>query len=167
MAKEEIAVLEAFRDHIAKTTGVKALLEPQPVKLHEPHLRIMAPTGWDCRFEDWTTNETAKLYTVKLDALVTLTAYGDGPDVYLGECLNASFKVNRYFRDPVGIPIVSLVKGAWKASGAGSITVTGQRKHGGQHFKNEDEAKGEKPYLYEENFEVSIYFPYAELTENQ
>lgn len=166
MAKEEIIILEIFRDHIAQKTGVKALLEPQPVKLHEPHLRIMSPIGWDFRFEDWMTNDT-KLYTVKLDVLVTLTAYGDGPDVYLGECLSASFKVNRYFHAPVSIPMVSLVKGAWNASGAGSISVTGQRRPGAQHFKNEDEGKGEKPYLYEESFDVSIYFPYAELTENQ
>ncbi len=154
--EEIVSVIEAFRDHIAKATGVNALLEPQPVRLHEPHLRIMAPTGWEFQFEDFTTNETARLYTVQVDALVALTAYGDGPDVYLSECMKASFKVNRYFRNPVTIKL-------WNAAGAGNISVNGKRKPGGQHFRNDEAEKGSKPYLYEESWDVSLFFPYAEL----
>ncbi|MBI4691702.1 MAG: hypothetical protein HY754_15795 [Nitrospirae bacterium] len=146
-------ILDIFKEHIEKSIGIKALIEPQPVKLQEPNIRIMAPTGWDFGFKDFTTNETARLYTVQLDMLVTLTAYGDGPDVYLDKCIQASFNLNKYFMTSFPIPVAG-----------GKMSVQGRRKPGGQHFKNEDAGNpGEKPYLYEENFEVSIFFPYAEL----
>ncbi len=166
--KEVIGILELFRDHIERQTGLKALLEPQQVKLLEPHLKVMAPTGWEFQSEGLTQNAAAKLYTARLGVLVTLTAYGDGPDFYLVECMSASFRLGRYFHDPVSIPVVSLEKNVsgvlWHSPKAGHVSARGIRRPGGQHFRNESDGSGEKPFLYEESYDVHIYFPYAELT---
>ncbi|MBI3584200.1 MAG: hypothetical protein HY096_09685 [Nitrospinae bacterium] len=142
-------ILRLFAEEMEKKTGIQTLVEPQPVELKEPHLRILAPTGFEFNFEDDRYYELGRLYTVRMDALVTLAASGDGPDLFLNKCIEASFKVNKFFYKPFSILLST-----------GYISINGKRKPGGQFFKNEKE--GEKPYLYEESFEASIYFPYAE-----
>jgi hypothetical protein len=142
-------------DFLKKETGLTVLVEPQPVMPAEPHLRIMF-SGFEfvSEFEkdaDFTEYGLENVYTLKVECLLTLTAQGDGPDVFLDEVISACFKVQKLFREPITIPVVD---------GFG-ITVSAKVKDKGQLFKNEEE--GKKPYLFEKNFELAIYMPYVEV----
>jgi hypothetical protein len=138
-------------DYLQKRTSLPIIIEPQPVSLSEPHIRLMY-TGIDIESgPDITGYNTEKLYTLKMDLLVTLTAEGDGPDVFLDKIVAASFALSRVFENAFCI-------GTCNGNG---ISVNGNRRPGGQFFKNEEE--GKRPYLYEENYEVSIYMPYVEV----
>lgn len=145
------AIKYLLAEHLHKVLNIPVVVEPQPVSYAEPHLRLMF-TGFD--FEatsDITVYHTEKLYTVRIDCLVTLTAYGDGPDVFLDSVVRASFALRRLFDRAFSIQTVD---------GYG-ITVVAKKKERGQIFKNEEE--GKKPYLYEENYDLSIYLPYVEV----
>jgi hypothetical protein len=142
-------------DFLKKETGLTVLVEPQPVMPAEPHLRIMF-SGFEFVSEfkkdaDFTGYGLENVYTLKMECLLTLTAQGDGPDVFLDEVISACFKVQKLFREPITIPVVD---------GFG-ITVSAKVKDKGQLFKNEEE--GKKPYLFEKNFELAIYMPYVEV----
>jgi hypothetical protein len=142
-------------DFLKKETGLTVLVEPQPVMPAEPHLRVMF-SGFEfvSEFEkdaDFTGYGIENVYTLKMECLLTLTAQGDGPDVFLDEVISACFKLQKLFREPITIPVVH---------GFG-ITVSAKVRDKGQLFKNEEE--GKKPYLFEKNFELAIYMPYVEV----
>jgi hypothetical protein len=142
-------------DFLKKETGLTVLVEPQPVMPAEPHLRIMF-SGFEFVSEfvedaDFTQYGIENIYTLKMECLLTLTAQGDGPDVFLDEVISACFKVQKLFHKPISIPVVD---------GFG-ITVSAKVRDKGQLFKNEEE--GKKPYLFEKNFELTIYMPYVEV----
>jgi hypothetical protein len=148
-------------DFLKKETGLSVLVEPQPVMPAEPHLRIMF-SGFEFVSEfsefsefvedaDFTGYGLENVYTLKMECLLTLTAQGDGPDVFLDEVISACFKVQKLFHKPITISVVD---------GFG-ITVSAKVKDKGQLFKNEEE--GKKPYLFEKNFELAIYMPYVEV----
>lgn len=139
-------------DYIKEKTKLPVIVEPQPVTLSEPHVRIMF-TGFDLdQGIDVTGYEVEELCTLKLQCLLTLTAHGDGPDRFLDEVVNASFQLRRFLSDTFTIATVD---------GYG-ITVQGTKRPGGQFFRNEEE--GKKPYVYEESYDVSIYVPYVEVS---
>lgn len=138
-------------EHLQKALKLPVVVEPQPVSEAQPHLRVMF-TGFD--FEpasDISGYDREQICTVKIDCLLTLTAYGDGPDVFLDSVVKASFCLRKFFDKAFSIQTVD---------GYG-ITVVAKKKSGGQIFKNEEE--GKKPYLYEENYDLSIYLPYVEV----
>jgi len=142
-------------DFLKKETGLTVLVEPQPVMPAEPHLRVMF-SGFEFASEfekdaDFTGYGIENVYTLKMECLLTLTAQGDGPDVFLDEVISACFKLQKLFREPITIPVVD---------GFG-ITVSAKVRDKGQLFKNEEE--GKKPYLFEKNFELAIYMPYVEV----
>ena len=142
-------------DFLKKETGLTVLVEPQPVMPAEPHLRVMF-SGFEfvSEFEkdnDATWYGIENVYTLKMECLLTLTAQGDGPDVFLDEVISACFKLQKLFREPITISVVD---------GFG-ITVSAKVRDKGQLFKNEEE--GKKPYLFEKNFELAIYMPYVEV----
>jgi len=141
-------------DFLKKETGLSVLVEPQPVMPAEPHLRLMF-SGFEfvSEFEEDAdfTVYGLNVYTLKMECLLTLTAQGDGPDVFLDEVISACFKVQKLFHKPITIPVVD---------GFG-ITVSAKVRDKGQLFKNEEE--GKKPYLFEKNFELAIYVPYVEV----
>jgi len=141
-------------DFLKKETGLTVLVEPQPVMPAEPHLRIMF-SGFEfvSEFEkaDFTGYGIENVYTLKMECLLTLTAQGDGPDVFLDEVISACFKIQKLFREPITIPVVD---------GFG-ITVSAKVRDKGQLFKNDEE--GKKSYLFEKNFELAIYMPYVEV----
>jgi hypothetical protein len=142
-------------DFLKKETGLSVLVEPQPVMPAEPHLRLMF-SGFEfvsefVKDEDFTQYGIENVYTLKMECLLTLTAQGDGPDVFLDEVISACFKLQKLFHEPISIPVVD---------GFG-ITVSAKVRDKGQLFKNEEE--GKKPYLFEKNFELAIYMPYVEV----
>lgn len=137
-------------DYLKEKTGLVTIVEPQPVNLSEPHLRLMY-TGIDIdRGPDITGYDTEQLYTLRISCLLTLMAYGDGPDRFLDSVIKASFILRKVFDKPFNIEL----------PGVHGITVEGKRRQGGQLFRNEEE--GKKPYLYEENYDVNIFIPYVE-----
>jgi|UniRef100_A0A7C4AK39 hypothetical protein len=160
MAEKEISIRDSgyaglikyvLSDFLKEKTGLGVFVEPQPVTLFEPHIRVMF-MGFE--FEgvgDLTGHETERLCTLRMDCLLTLTAMGDGPDVFLDKVIESSFKLNRLFERPFSITTVD---------GYG-ITVVGKSKGQRQFFKNEEE--GKKPYIYEENFDLHIFLPYVEV----
>ncbi|HOP33233.1 MAG TPA: hypothetical protein PKU94_07655 [Candidatus Hydrothermia bacterium] len=160
MAEKEISIRDSgyagvlkhiLSDFLKERTQLPVFIEPQPITVFEPHIRVMF-AGFD--FEgvgDLTGYDIERLCTLKMDCLLTLTAMGDGPDVFLDKVVDASFRLNRLFERPFSIQTVD---------GYG-ITVQGKSRGQRQFFKNEEE--GKKPYIYEENFDVSIFLPYAEV----
>jgi len=142
-------------DFLKKETGLSVLVEPQPVMPAEPHLRLMF-SGFEfvsefVKDDDFTQYGIENVYTLKMECLLTLTAQGDGPDVFLDEVISACFKLQKLFHEPISIPVID---------GFG-ITVSAKVRDKGQLFKNEEE--GKKPYLFEKNFELAIYMPYVEV----
>lgn len=138
-------------DYLKEKTGLQVIVEPQPVNLSEPHVRIMY-TGIDIDSgPDISGYFVEKLHTLKISLLLTLTAYGDGPDKFLDSVINSSFALKKVFDSAFSIRTV----------GSYGITVEGKKRPGGQFFRNEEE--GKKQYLYEENYDVNIYIPYVEV----
>ena len=164
--------LTVFKEYLEKKVGVTTLLEPQPVKLHEPHLRLN-PTGFSFRREGKADVGENVLRTVQFDLLVSLEAYGDGPDVFLNRVLAASFKLNLFFEDLKSIPFMPSGADVLENKGIavsgntvpGHMAIKGERKPGGQFFQNEKEKEGDKPFMFSESFNVSLFFPYAEINQ--
>jgi len=160
MAEKEISIRDSgyaglikyvLSDFLKEKTGLGVFVEPQPVTLFEPHIRVMFMGFGFEGVGDLTGYETERLCTLRMDCLLTLTAMGDGPDVFLDKVIESSFKLNRLFERPFSITTVD---------GYG-ITVVGKSKGQRQFFKNEEE--GKKPYIYEENFDLHIFLPYVEV----
>ena len=140
-----------FADCLKKKIGLPVIVEPQPANLSEPHLRIMFIGFEFDEIHDVTGYDVEMLYTLKLHCLLTLLAYGDGPDSFLDSVIKVSFALQRLFSQPFTINTIA---------GYG-ITVEGKKRPGGQFFKNEEE--GKKPYLFEESYDVNLYMPYVEV----
>lgn len=138
-------------DYLKEKTGLITVVEPQPVNLSEPHLRLMY-TGIDIDGgPDVSGYDTEQLYTLRISCLLTLMAYGDGPDKFLDSVIKASFILRKIFDNPFSIKLADVY----------GITIEGKKRPGGQFFKNEEE--GKKPYFYEENYDINIFIPYVEV----
>jgi len=151
-------IKEVMVPHLEKALKMQILVEPNPIAPIEPHFRLLF-TGFEFEpvqlVEDTyrvTGYDLYSLYVLKLNILGTLTAYGDGPDAFLDECVQASWKCSRLFQKPFSIEVIP--KRFY-------LTVLGKKRPGGQFFKNEEQ--GKKPYLYEENWDISILMPYTEI----
>jgi len=153
-----VGLLESLAVHIEKETGLKVFIEPQPVNIQEPHVRILAKS-FSFIGEGQTDNYMAGQYTVELNLLVTLLGFGDGPDKFLSAVLEASFKLGKLFERPFSVHLIQNDRAETKPTG--NFTVQAQKSSGGHFSQNAEE--GAMPYRYEENFEVSLYFPYSSL----
>jgi len=160
MAEKEINIRDAgyagiikyiLADFLKEKAGIGVFVEPQPITLSEPHIRVMFAGFEFSGVGDITGYETERLCTLKMECVLTLTAMGDGPDVFLDKVIEASFKLSKLFERPFSIRT---------ADGYG-ITVVAKSRGQRQFFKNEEE--GKKPYIYEENFDLNIFLPYVEV----
>jgi len=151
-------IKEVMVPHLEKALEMPILVEPNPIAPVEPHLRLLF-TGFDFEpvqlVEDTygvTGYDLDSLYILRLNILGTLTAYGDGPEAFLDECVKASWRCARLFHRAFFIEVIPKIF---------YVTVLGKKRPGGQFFKNEE--PGKKPYLYEENWELTLLMPYTEI----
>ena len=148
-----VGILRILRDYIKEKTDLETVLEPQPVNLQQPHIRI-TPKGWQFESLKETDNFLGMQYTVVLNCQLKLVGFGDGPDEFLVSVLNASFKLHELFYKPFSIPLI-------EGNSAGSMTVKANQKIAGEFFQNKQE--GVMPYSYEEEFELNIFLPFSVL----
>ncbi|MEM1672501.1 MAG: hypothetical protein QXX12_00555 [Nanopusillaceae archaeon] len=146
--------------YLEEQTKLKVLLEPNPSILAEPHLRLLY-TGLEFRpvqFRETDFGHTGydldSLFDLIIHFLLTLHAEGDGPDNFLDEVINASFKLAFLFRQGISIEVVPQKFFA---------TLVAQKRPGGQFFKNEE--PGKKAFVYEETWEGLIMLPFVKRLE--
>lgn len=130
-------VLEAFAAYCAGMTGLEAILEPSPIELAEPSIRLA-----------FAGSRNLGNGRTRLPVLVNLTARGDGPDAYLEELAKASEASSSLFDEPFGFPI------------SNEYDVHGmaypEKLSEGGFEKNGEE--GKKPFQYLEAWRVTLEF---------
>ena len=76
-------ILDAVREHLRQATNLKVIMDPQPIKSAEPHLRLtFVGSG----------NRGASDCVVSFQ--LTIVGAGDGPEVFLDHIIGASLAVN-------------------------------------------------------------------------
>ena len=72
-------IIDMLKDHLGKETKLKVIMDPQPVKSAEPHLRLtFVGSG----------NQGATHCVVSFQ--LTIVGAGDGPEVFLDRIIEAS-----------------------------------------------------------------------------
>lgn len=76
-------VLDAIKEYLRLETGLKVIMDPQPIKSAEPHLRLtFVGSG----------NQGATHCVVSFQ--LTIVGAGDGPEVFLDRIIDASLAVS-------------------------------------------------------------------------
>lgn len=131
------SVVDSFASYCEKETGRPALVEPSPIELAEPCIRLA-----------FGGLRKAGNGRSRIPLLLNLTASGDGPDTFLDEIAQASLAVSELMDGPFGFPI-------FEEYGVFGMAYP-ERLGDGGFEKNGDE--GKKPYRYIEAWRVTVEF---------
>ncbi len=145
-------VLDAVTAHLKKETGMKVIMDPQPIKSAEPHLRLtFVGSG----------NLGASHCVVSFQ--LTIVGAGDGPEVFLDRIIEASLAVGDLYNKElhegrlyVDLQLASS-RGVIRANFPDTINNSGQ-------FVQNDNIEGETSawaYVYTEPHVMDVVFKRA------
>ena len=139
--------LGVVAQHITDRIDLDVYFEPMPASDRAIHLTII-PRTFDVRREERRRMGLHDLYTALLSLDITLSAVGTGQE-FMAECMEGALLVARLFDDAVSVHLGAEIY----------ATLSCTRKDSGQFMQSEEE--GSQDYVYVENWEGSLLFPYV------